>query len=505
MKQGNKQPLSLILGETRAARGVAVGALMTLILWAVLIAVNACLGMLPQSIVKPDVTGSETFKLSGVTRDWLKKQLDEDVTLYLFCEGGSASADGEIYSFLQRYAETTDRVRVEVVDPSTATELMNRFGLETVENLSVVVESAIRYRVIENSELYYYSYGDSSGNTMTMTPEQYYEMVDYLNANDTTGQTASLFISSVKAYFDGDARVTNAINYVTRGDVAVAYVLTGNGASVLDAALSRTLSQSCYDLRTILTLERVPKDCALLVINAPSIDLSADEAKVLSEYLADGGRLFLTTAQSVGALPNLNGVLSAYGMSFESSMKVVCEGNPNNYFESYYGAVTNVFRSQIQSQHAVTGSFDETFVVCNAHAITLSEVAGVTVTPWLYTTQAGYLNVGENAMAQKAEYTVGAIAERGETKIVWIATPYALTESYNAYANGGNFTLGISAFNWMTGVDSDGIAIASKQMKTGSLSVTYTQFILWAILLVVILPAAAVVGGVIIRYVRRKR
>lgn len=504
MKQQNKQPLASLFGINKTARIGAISATATLVLLVVLIALNACLGLLPQNIAKPDVTGSQTFKISGKTVDWLKT-LNEDITLYFVCEGGKAKADGDLYAFLQRYEEKSDRIRVEVVDPSSSSDLLASFGLESIANMSVIVQSATRYRIIENASLYYYYYSDSYGNEMTMSPEEYQDWITTVSAY-YTGESLSQLMSFVSAYFDGEARVTNAINYVTQDKVAIAYTLTGNGASSLDTALSRTLSQSCYDIRTMLTLESIPEDCDLLIINSPSIDLTEAEASVLSTYLASGGKLFLTTLQTVGALPKLGGVLAAYGMGFEASMSTVCDGNPNYYLESYLtGANYELFRTQIQSQHAVTGNFDESFVMYNAHAITTTEVENVTVTPWLYTSQAGYLDTDGNEILEKAEYNVGVIAESGDTKIVWISSPYALTQFYDAYADGGNFTLAISAFNWMSGIGSDSIAISSSVLNTGVLSVSVTQFAVLGILLVILIPVAVAVVGIIVRYIRKKK
>ena len=373
MKNQQNQLLTSLFGVNKTARIGAISATVTLRLLAVLIALNALLGLLPSSIAKPDVTGTETFKLSATARDWLQG-LNEDVTLYLVCEDGAANADGDLYHFLERYGEENSRIRVKVLDPSADGDTVEALGVKSDEltDMSIVVESAYRVRVIDNSELYYYVYNDGS-NTMTLSPEDYSSMYSYFMELDSTGETLAGFMSYIAPYFDGDARVTNAINYVTQDKVAVAYVLTGSGASALDVQFTRLLHQSCYETRTLLDLTAVPEDCDVLVINSPTVDLTEAETGVLSAYLANGGKLFLTTYYSVGALPNLGNVLSAYGMSFETSVKKVYDGNPNYYFEGYSGAVQNMFRTQINSEHAITGKFDESFVIFDAHAIKVTE------------------------------------------------------------------------------------------------------------------------------------
>ena len=81
MKEQNKQPLSALFGINKTARIGAISATVTLLLLVLLVVINAVLSGLPASIVKPNVTGSDTFRVSGKTLDWLET-LDEDVTLY---------------------------------------------------------------------------------------------------------------------------------------------------------------------------------------------------------------------------------------------------------------------------------------------------------------------------------------------------------------------------------------------------------------------------------------
>jgi ABC-2 type transport system permease protein len=511
MKQENKQPLSVLFGINKTARIGAISATATLILLVVLVAVNALLGGLPTSILKPNVTGSDTFRVSGKTLDWLET-LDEDVTLYFVCEGGKNNADGDLYAFLQRYEDASDRVHLEVVDPKAGDAFISTRGGVWPTNMSVIVESAARYRVIDQTDLYYYYfYEASSGTQMTMTPEQYVSAQQYFAEMDTTGAALSMFMSGTTAYFDGEARVTNAINYVTQDKVAVAYMLTGNGATALDAKLQNRLSQGCYDLRTTLSLAELPEDCDILVINAPTVDLSEAEAELLSSYLAGGGKLMLTTLYTAGKLTNLDGVLSSYGLSFEDSVGMIYEGNPNYYFSAGSTVAAYMYKAHIQSAHPATGDFTGAFVGAYAHAIKTADAKNVTVTPWLYTSEAAYLRVYDQttkewtSAEEKAAYTFGAIAEKGDTKILWISAPTALTEKCDAYAGGGNFELLHNALNAMSGIGADGITVASTAIENTALGVSVTQFAVWGIILVLLLPIAVAVVGVVIWYSRKKR
>lgn len=504
------QQSSNLFGNDKNTRVSAKWSIVTVLLLAVLIAANALMSLLPSSIAKPNVSGNSTFRISGTTVDWLKK-LDEPVTIYFICQGGRASADGDLYTFLQKYEEASDMITLEVIDPNQNTLFIDAYGGTWPENLSMIVESQTRYRVIDNTSLYYYYFYDSSYGEMTMTPAEYQEMQEYLSTADSTGEMLAMLASGTTAYFDGESRVTNAINYVTQEKVATAYLLTGNGTKALDSSLSNLLTESCYELRNTLTVEALPDDCDLLIVNAPTTDLSDAEATALASYLANGRKLFLTTAYNVSKLEKLNGVLQSYGLSYHENHGVLCDGNPSYYLSDSSAAYEYLFRAHINSAHAATGSFDGEFIVATPHAIALSEVTDGSVTPWLYTSGAGYLLAADSTtgtsiqVGEKGEYTFGAIAEKGETTIVWITSPLATISAYDAYASGGNHELILSAFNQMTGIGHDGITVASRKIDTSSLSVSAMGFLGWGFILVILLPVATIVAGGIVWYQRKKR
>ena len=509
MKDQNKQPFAALFGNGRTARVGAIASMVTLGLLAVCILLNALVGLLPASIANPNVTGSATFKLSGTTKDWLQT-LDEDVTLYFVCDGGKSSADGQLYAFLKSYEEFSDRVTVEVIDSSSDATFINAYGGEWPSNMSVIVKSNRRYRIVDNASLYYYY---NSLVEMNMTYDEYVEMVEYCNSYDSTGSYAAQFVEATTAYFDGDSRVTNTINFVTREQISVAYVLTGSGTSTLDARFENTLSQIGYDVRTTLTLSALPDDCDVLVINSPTADLETAEAEALAAYLANGGDLFLTTFYATGKLTNLDSVLASYGMGFEDEVNVVYENHSDYAFYDSSATYPYIFETH-RAQHSASGDFVDSFVAYYAHNIVVAEEMpeGVTVTPWLYTSEAGrvmrYDETSQSFVAdeEKSVCNVGVIAEQGETKIIWLSSPYALTDQVsNGYADGGNFELATTALNWMTGADGDALTIASAAMDTAYLSVSVAQFAVWGLILALFLPLAVAVTGIIIWYIRKKR
>ena len=512
MNNQTKQSTASLFGVNKTARIGAIWAAVTLALAVVLIVLNMLLELLPYHVSHPDLTGAKTFRLSSESKKWLGT-LDEDVTVYLVASGGESAAQGDLLGFLQQYTQQSKHIKVEVVNSGTSGAwLTQSFGVDmnTLSDMSVIVASAERYRVIDNASLSYYVFKYSadgySYTEIKMSAAEMASIRELALEEDPTGATyTSMFTSGmITAYFDGDSRITNAINFVTQNDVAKVYWVesSGSASARIDSAFRDLLEQGCYGITNLLNLQTVPADCDLLVINNPTVDIGADEAASLAAYLANGGKLYLATSYSAGKLPNLAGVLATYGLGFEESMKPIGDNHSANKISS------GLFFADVASQHAATGDFDGSFVVSAAHAISVTEAENVTVTPWLTTSDQGYLIDIENQSAlpaEKAEYTVGVIAESGKTQILWVGTPACFTGRGNTYSDNGNFTLALSAFNSMTGIANDGLIISGAAIDNSILTCSVGTFAVWALIMVVLIPVGVTVLGIVIWYSRKKR
>ena len=71
--------------------------------------------LLPSNVASWDMRPTETFVVSGVTKDALRA-LDTDVTVYYLCRGGEKSADDNLFEFLKNYGDESDRLEIRVID-----------------------------------------------------------------------------------------------------------------------------------------------------------------------------------------------------------------------------------------------------------------------------------------------------------------------------------------------------------------------------------------------------
>ncbi len=460
--------------------------------------------LLPERIKSLDLSGNDTFRISGTTTDFLST-LDGDVTLTLFCEGGRANADGELYAFLCRYADASKRVTLRVTDPEKDPALIDALGGSVPENMSVAVQSDTRTKLVGYTDLFYYRlYDASSGSAMSLTPAEYASMLAYYAQQENGAAYIAQLTSSVTALFDGESRVTNAIRYVLQEKTAVIYELDALGTAPLESSFVTPLIKGSFELRTATT-SSIPEDCALLIVNTPTSDLSDKAYNTLSDYLTRGGKLLLTTVAGSTAerLPKLTALLASYGLEMPQEEGMLCEGSAGYLLD---GSTPYLFYTRIQSAHPATADFDGQFAALAPHAITLTPTEGVTHTEWLYTSKKGYLLDGSGEkLGEDSTLTCGAIAEKGDSAILWISSSYALSATADSYSQGGNYTLLHSAISTLTNTPNTPVPLSARTMDTATLAPSESAFIIWGAILILLIPIATTTLALTTWYVRKRR
>ena len=505
MNDNKSQKLSRFTGISKH------GVILSIIIIVVLVLAflfQIAIGMIPAHYLKWNVTGSSTFKVSYNTSEWLKNELKEDVNIYLL---GNSGKENEVYLFLSDVAQKNRHISLEVIDSKKDPDFINAYGgVWPKENLSILVASKNRYKILNNSELYYY-YNQTQ--QMRYSPIEYAYILEdgrkYIEMYPNQGydQVLAAFVADTIPHFDGETQVISALKYVLMDEVSTLYAVTGTTAG-LDTGLTGELWKYGYEIKNLASVQNIPADCDLLVLQA-SKDINDLEKIVLDSYLKNGGKLYLTTFCGAGDMKNLGSVLEQYGMDFLEETHILMEGD-QNYFPQ------NMIRAHIL-QHDATGTFTGIFLVDLAntglHVIDIKETEGVTVTPWLQTSEKGYFfSAGDPPKTQedldkieKKTYTFGAIAEKGDTRIVWVATPSALSASADTQSNGGNFGLASSAFRWMTDTNQTIFSANAPIIETSYLTVSDQAFVMWGTILVVILPLAILILGIMIWYARKRK
>ena len=470
--------------------------------------------LIPERIMNPSVSNSQTFEIGSQTMDYLAK-LKDDVTVYYLVDGGKKSADSDMQYFLYDLADLSVHLTVEIVDTAKQADLISDYGAQDLNDQSLIVVSGKKHLLLDNSDLYHYYNADLQ---VSLTPVQYaYYLSAYTNYLQTQGvgnhdQTAvsygaQLYSSQTTvAYFDGCARITNAIDYVTSKDVTTAKIF--GSANAMDASLKAYLVSSGYYFEEISSLQSIGGDCDLLILHTPKTDITDAEAIALSSYLESGGKVFLVTSCLYSDMPNLYGVTRQFGLDVLNEKNIVCEQDSQYYYSSDR---PDYFLAHIASCD-ITKDFDGYFAVMTAHAIKIEETAptGVTAFPLLYTGETtGSLIVvyenGEEGEESGERYVAGAVAQKGDGTLVWLASPDSATVTGYSLSNGGNFTLIRAAMNWMTDNTYATVSVPSTLMNTDSLALDTNGSTILGAILILVIPLACLIPSAVYLYKRKKR
>ncbi len=492
------------LGKTAKSAHGSKGVLIAASLLICALLLNTALAALPAKITKPSLVKNEAFALSGVAEDELAA-LSEPVTLFFVISGGAPFADGELYGFLQTYASASPQLTLKIVDSLREKDFLAAHGLEEEADGYIVVESKHRYRVLSNEDLYYYANTEFGFSRMSVS--EYLLQCSYIEESGYGTEYLYQFVETTEAFFDGQAILANALHFVTAPSVPTIYLLSEGDSSALDTSLAFSLEQAGACIKILESGAQIPDDCTLLVLNAPTKDISAQSAAGLSSYLAAGGKLLLTTSYTAGVLPNLQSVLLSYGLSYGEDKMLICEGSASY---AYSSSLPHLFFAHIAT-HPASQGFTEKLFLPLAHDIKMIATEGVTLTPWLYTSEKGYLMPTDKrndpstfTPSEFATRHAGVIAEAGESKIVWISSPDAISTTGDAFSDGGNLTLAKRAVLWLTGSEDSASAIAAKPFA-GQIISPSGGMIITGLLCAFCLPGAVLVAGWIILYRRKKR
>ena len=266
-----------------AFKGGSYAIVLTCIVLALLVVVNLLANALPASLTKLDISASKLYSITSNTKA-VVNALEQDVTIYWVVQSGQE--DDVIDNLLAKYDSLSDHIDVVKKNPDVYPAFAKQYTDETVSNNSLIVVSGEKYRYVPYSDIYV-----SQG---------------------------SAYSYSYTTSFDGEGAITSAIDYVVSTELPIVYTLEGHGEADLPKTFADQLEKENIETKSLslLTVDEIPEDAAALMIYAPASDLSAEEAKMLSEYVKSGGKLLaLAGPVADGELTNLYGILSDYGVT----------------------------------------------------------------------------------------------------------------------------------------------------------------------------------------------
>ena len=464
---GNKAAL-----HTRSARAGGYSFVLSLIVLAILVAVNVLAQALPTKWTQFDISAAQLYSLTSDTKA-VVTNLQQDVTIYWITQAGEE--DLVVEKLLQRYSELSSHITVVKKNPDIYPTFAQQYTSDTVYNNSLVVECGEKYRYIGYEDIY-----------------QYDAMSYY-----TTGSASSSF--------DGEGAVTSAISYVVSEELPQIYLLTGHGEAELSETFAAELERSNMETAelSLLNVDEIPQDCDAILINAPTSDISQEEQAMLQEYLQGGGRLLvLSGPQQETELTNLYAILEGYGVS--AAQGIVVDTDREHYaLSAPYILMPELGSSDITAPLEESGHH---VIVPIAQGLTTSEeAAGATVTPLLETSSDAFSKISGYGMTTYEEedgdiggpFALAVSVEDASAggKLVWAASDYLLDDLYNSYSSGANLDFAMNSLSWMMG-QQDAISIRSKSLDYNYLTISAGAATALKVFMIGVVPLAYLLVGV---------
>ncbi|WP_455717275.1 GldG family protein [Anaerosporobacter sp.] len=463
----------------------AYSSLITTIVVVVILIANMIVSELD---LKVDVSSEKLYTLTDATKDFVK-DVDHDITIYYIAESGNEVT--MIKRIVDKYNNLSDNVKVVTKDPVLYPKFTSQYvdaSTEVADNSIIVVDET-------NGRSKYIPYSD-----MLIQSMDYYSYSTTVTGIDVEGQ------------------ITSAIQYVVSEDLPTMYAVQGHGEAEISTTLASYLTKQNVNQETLNTLsaESIPEDCSFLLLNGPVYDYTDDETEMIMDYLKNGGKAIILPNYMVSTedMPNFNSILNYYGVSLVDSY--VIEGDSN-----YHMSQMPTYLIPEISSHDITNDVksDKKPVVVPATKgieIMADVRSTLTIEELLNTSDKAYAKTDINSQVYDQEdtdvagpFSLGvAITETiddVETKVVVYASNYLLDESMISYAQLGNTDLILSTINWMADVSVETLAIPTKTFDDSYVTLSSAQSNSWSVFVILIIPGAFILTGVVVWLRRRKR
>ncbi len=296
-------------------------------------------------------------------------------------------------------------------------------------------------------------------------------------------------------------------------DLPVLYILTGHGETEIGSQVSSAITRANYEVTkdfSLLNVDEVPDDAAAIIMNAPTSDISDEEATMLSEYVANGGKLLVFSGtKEEGDFNNLYSLLENYGVTVTDG--VVVESDRNYYaFQAPYILLPTIESSDITDALSENNSF---VLVGIAQGLQVgSNNNGATVTSLLSTSDTAFSKAEGYSLTSydydettdtNGPFSLSVAIEDGDGKMVYVSSDFFTDDTYVSYSSGANTDLTLNALSWMIG-ETDSISIRSKSLDYNYLTISDSDALKIKICLIGVIPLIYLIYG-IDEVVRRRK
>ncbi len=260
-----------------------------------------------------DMTASQTYQLQKDTSEYIS-HLKKDITVYVLArestfKGGMSAGSGAQYfvqanKLLKKMDAKSDKLKVKYIDLSANPTFTGKYSnidwnSQNAQNL-IIVDAGDNYTALSLEDCFDYDK----------------ESYSYSGTYSYTGTKIE------------QAVVTGILDVTTADKIGVD-IITGSGETEDHyGAMQTLLKQNAYSTKEInLTTQPLRKNSKIAVLFAPTVDLSSEAAKKLSNWLDSKGKTLIYIPMDVKtATPNIDSILEQYGMEVSDGL-AFCTSN----------------------------------------------------------------------------------------------------------------------------------------------------------------------------------
>jgi ABC-type uncharacterized transport system involved in gliding motility auxiliary subunit len=449
---------------------------------------------------RADWTTTQIYSLSEKTENILS-DLSDEIEVVVFMTPQTSMFD-QVQELLARYGAASDKVSVSYIDPEKeplrTTQLAEQYGVQVADTVVFV-------------------YGDR---TKYVTSDQMAEM-DYSGMQYGQGPTMRSF--------KGEEQFTSAILSLVAPDVPKVYFVTGHGEAALEsgAGAERSLRileeslkrENMETADTSLLSGEVPGDADVLAIIGPTRAYTEPEIEALDAFLDGGGRLLVALdplIEPTGTMrpTRLESLLAERGVTVHDDLVV----DPSRRLPFY--DLSAVYLEDFPA-HPLTRGLEGFAVLFTVARSLAAEGEGATAVVQTSDEGWGETDLGMLLRGDPVEFgdtdnpgpaAVGVAVEAAaaglevddaapfEYRLVVFGDSDFLTDI--DISNAGNAVLAAGALNWLAARE-DLVGIPPRDVEQVSLFLTREQMRNLLLLVLVAMPGAAIIAGILVW--RRRR
>ncbi|MGN0156933.1 MAG: Gldg family protein, partial [Lachnospiraceae bacterium] len=443
---------------------------------------NLLVNELPGKYTGFDLTSQNLYTFTDTTKDFLQN-LEEDINIYVLQDENNK--DELLDTTLREYEQYSSHIKVSYKNPVDYPNFYQQYTDGNISMNSLIIEGSKRYKVINYSDIYE-------------------KEIDYSTYQQvTTG-------------YDGEGKITSALDYVTKDNMPKAYMIEGHNEIPLDNGFEDAIEKQNITLETLnlISTDEIPKDAEFVMILAPSDDYSSDDAQKVIQYIENGGKLIMTTSLIENyeqEMPNFQKILDCFSVDIVNG--IVIEPDSGYYYQEPTYLLPEVAYSTYTD-----GVYQNKYVFMPyAQGLKVEETDDITYTSILTTSENAYSKV-DIANAQNYEKTendiegpfdLGICVERTyqdeAAKLFLFSSVNIFTDNADAMVANANLTIFTNCISDFSDSEESAIAVPVKSYGTEMIVINSKTALIIGLTIVVVIPIGLLIAGLMIWQKRRKK